>query len=59
MSVREVWFDPGEGGASDVEGGLKAGEEDGMVDGVDDDDFLVLTCLYVLFVSFILFYVIL
>lgn len=35
MAVGKVRFEPGEGGASDTEGGLKAGEEDGVIEGVE------------------------
>ena len=34
LSVGEVGFEPGEGSSGDADGGLKAGDEDGMVDGV-------------------------
>ena len=35
LSGCEVWFEPGECNASDAEGGLKVGEENGVVDGVE------------------------
>lgn len=35
VAVGEVRFEPEEGSASDAEGGLKAGEEDGVIDGVE------------------------
>ena len=34
LSVCEIWFEPGEGGVGDVEGGFKPGEKNGVVDGV-------------------------
>lgn len=33
--VSEVGSEPGKGSTSDIEGGLDAGEEDGVVDGVE------------------------
>jgi len=35
VAVGEVRFERGEGSASDTEGGLKVGEENGVIDGVE------------------------